>query len=112
MPEPVHPRQALFDAGDLAPALPVRSLRGVESRMRKSLARQAETGRYSTSRSTARTGRPIGGEAEHAHLVAELVASPLNAHGRVGAAAPGAPRCLRRRGRSWYASRRRPPGLP
>ncbi len=30
-------------------------------------------------------GAPIGGEAEHAHLVAELVMSGLNRHGRVGA---------------------------
>ena len=40
-----------------AGAAGVRSLRGVESRMRKSLARQAEPGRCSTSRSTARTAR-------------------------------------------------------
>ena len=41
----IHPRQALFDPGDAAPALPVCDhYAGTESRMRKSLALQAELG--------------------------------------------------------------------
>ena len=39
------PREALFDANDVAPALPVCDhYSGVEARMRKSLALQAELG--------------------------------------------------------------------
>ena len=83
---PVHPRQALFDTEDSAPTLPVCDhYAGVESRMRKSLALQAELGPVFDITLDCEDGAPVGGEAEHAHLVAELVDSPLNLHGRVGA---------------------------
>ena len=81
-----HPRQALFDAGDAAPALPVCDhYAGVEARMRKSLALQAELGPVFDVTLDCEDGAPVGGEAEHAHMVAEFVDSPLNLHGRVGA---------------------------
>jgi citrate lyase subunit beta/citryl-CoA lyase len=83
---PLDPRQALFDAGDIAPALPVCDhYAGVEARMRKSLEMQAEMGPVFDVTLDCEDGAPVGGEVEHAHRVAELVASPLNRHGRVGA---------------------------
>jgi citrate lyase subunit beta/citryl-CoA lyase len=82
----IHPRQALFDAGDAAPALPVCDhYAGVEARMRKSLALQAELGPVFDLTLDCEDGAAVGGEAEHAHCVAELVDSPLNLHERVGA---------------------------
>ncbi len=82
----IHPRQALFDPSDAAPALPVCDhYAGVETRMRKSLAMQAEMGPVFDITLDCEDGAPVGGEAEHAHLVAELVDSPLNLHERVGA---------------------------
>ena len=81
-----HPRDALFDAADAVPALPVCDhYCGVEARMRKSLELQASLGPVFDITLDCEDGAPIGGEAEHAALVAELAASPANRHGRVGA---------------------------
>ena len=81
-----HPREALFDAGDAAALLPVCDhYAGVEARMCKSLELQGEMGPVFDVTLDCEDGAPIGGEAEHAHLVAELATSPLNQHGRVGA---------------------------
>ena len=86
MPEAVHPRQALFDADDRAPALPVCDhYAGTEARMRKALARQAEAGPVFDVTLDCEDGAPVGAEEEHARLVADLAASSLNVHGRVGA---------------------------
>ena len=83
---PTHPRQALFDAGDTAPALPVCDhYCGVEARMRKSLDLQGELGPVFDVTLDCEDGAPVGGEAAHAHLVAEMVMSAANRHGRVGA---------------------------
>jgi citrate lyase subunit beta / citryl-CoA lyase len=80
-----HPRHALFDATDLAPALPVCDhYSGVEARMRKSLALQGELGAVFDVTLDCEDGAPVGGEAEHAQLAAELVMSAANRHGRVG----------------------------
>jgi citrate lyase subunit beta/citryl-CoA lyase len=82
----LHPRLALFDAHESAPALPVCDhYAGVEARMRKSLQLQAELGPVFDVTLDCEDGAPVGGEAEHAHLVAEIATSPLNLHGRVGA---------------------------
>ncbi len=82
----VHPREALFDATEAAPALPVCDhYSGVEARMHKSLQLQAELGPVFDVTLDCEDGAPVGGEAEHAHLVAELVMSSHNLHGRVGA---------------------------
>jgi citrate lyase subunit beta/citryl-CoA lyase len=82
----VHPREALFDAGDSPALLPVCDhYAGVEVRMRKSLELQAELGPVFDVTLDCEDGAPIGGEVEHAHRVAELVMSGLNHHGRVGA---------------------------
>ena len=84
---PVHPRDALFDAGETPAALlPVCDhYAGVEVRMRKSLELQAERGPVFDVTLDCEDGAPIGGETEHAHLVAELAMSAANVHGRVGA---------------------------
>lgn len=85
-PAPLHPRQALFDPDERAvPALPVCDhYSGVEARMRKSLQLQAEMGPVFDVTLDNEDGAPLGGEIEHAHLVAELLAGPDNRFGRVG----------------------------
>ena len=83
---PVHPRQALFDADDGGAPLPVCDhYAGVEVRMRKSLELQAELGPVFDITLDCEDGAPIGGEAEHAHMAAELAMSAANRFGRVGA---------------------------
>jgi len=80
------PREALFEDGDAAPDLPVVDhYCGVEVRMRKALALQAEMGPVFDITLDCEDGAPIGAEAEHAHLVAELALSADNRFGRVGA---------------------------
>jgi citrate lyase subunit beta/citryl-CoA lyase len=83
----IHPSQALVDAGEATlPDLPVCDhYCGVEARMRKSLALQAELGPAFDVTLDGEDGAPVGGEVEHAHLMAELVDSTANAFGRVGA---------------------------
>ena len=87
MSPPLHPRQALFDPDDVAiAALPVCDhYSGVEARMRKSLALQSEMGPVFDVTLDAEDGAPVGGEIEHAALIAELVTNADNRHGRVGA---------------------------
>ena len=82
----MHPRDALFGADEpLPPALPVCDhYAGVEARMRKALALQAEMGPVFDVTLDNEDGAPVSGEVEQAHLIAELLASPLNRHGRVG----------------------------
>ncbi len=82
----VHPRVALFDAGETpAQALPVCDhYCGVEARMRKSLELQAELGPVFDVTLDAEDGAPVGGEVEHALLIAALLASTGNRFGRVG----------------------------
>ena len=81
-----HPRDALFDAGEAATTLPVCDhYCGVELRMRKSLALQAELGPVFDITLDCEDGAPVGGEAAHAHMAAELAMSADNRFGRVGA---------------------------
>ncbi|MEO6276916.1 aldolase/citrate lyase family protein [Roseateles sp.] len=82
----LHPRAALFGHEAARPALPVVDhYCGVEARMRKSLALQAELGPVFDITLDAEDGAPVGGEAEHALLIAELATSAANRFGRVGA---------------------------
>ncbi len=82
-----HPRQALFDPGEpAATPLPVCDhYSGVEVRMRKSIELQAEMGPVFDVTLDGEDGAPVGGEIEHAHLIAELVNGPGNRYGRVAA---------------------------
>jgi citrate lyase subunit beta/citryl-CoA lyase len=86
----LHPRDALFDADEPAPAaLPVCDhYAGVEARMRKSLALQGELGPVFDVTLDCEDGAPVGGEAEHALLVAALLAGADNRFGRVGVRLP------------------------
>ena len=81
------PAQALFDPGEPeAPDLPVCDhYCGVEPRMRKALALQAELGPVFDITLDCEDGAPVGAEVEHAHLCAELALSADNRFGRVGA---------------------------
>ena len=79
------PQQALFDAGEAAAELPVCDhYAGVEARMVKSLALQAELGPVFDVTLDCEDGAPVGGEVEHAALVAAMVLSARNVHGRCG----------------------------
>ena len=81
-----HPRLALFDPDERAvPDLPVCDhYSGVEARMRKSLELQGELGPVFDVTLDNEDGAPVGGEVEHAHLIAELLGSLANRFGRVG----------------------------
>ncbi|MFG6431114.1 HpcH/HpaI aldolase/citrate lyase family protein [Roseateles sp. LYH14W] len=82
----LHPHQALFGHDTPRATLPVVDhYCGVEARMRKSLALQAELGPVFDITLDAEDGAPVGGEAEHALLIAELATSAANRFGRVGA---------------------------
>ena len=82
----VHPRQALFDTDEGAKPLPVCDhYAGVELRMRKSLELQGELGPVFDVTLDCEDGAAVGGEAEHANMVAEMLMSAANVHGRVGA---------------------------
>ncbi len=80
------PRAALFEPDEAAlPALPVCDhYAGVEARMRKSLALQADLGPVFDVTLDNEDGAPVGGEVDHAQTIAALLADPLNRHGRVG----------------------------
>jgi len=82
----MHPRQALFDPEEAAGnALPVCDhYAGVEVRMRKSLALQAELGPVFDVTLDNEDGAPVGGEIDQAHLIKELLGSSANRFGRVG----------------------------
>lgn len=82
----VHPRIALFDAGEPPPpALPVCDhYCGVEALMKKSLELQAELGPVFDVTLDAEDGAPVGGEVDHAHLIAAMLGGPGNRFDRVG----------------------------
>ena len=85
MTDAILPRNALLDDGDAAPDLPVCDhYCGTELRMRKALALQAELGPVFDITLDCEDGAPIGAEAEHAHLCAELALSADNRFGRIG----------------------------
>jgi len=87
MPSPsLHPAAALYEPGEAAATrLPVCDhYCGVEARMRKSLELQTELGPVFDVTLDAEDGAPVGGEIEHAHLIAAMLASDGNRFGRVG----------------------------
>ena len=84
-PGAISPREALFDSGERLSELPVCDhYAGVELRMVKSLALQAELGPVFDVTLDCEDGAPVGAETEHAHLVAEMAMSVRNVHGRCG----------------------------
>jgi citrate lyase subunit beta / citryl-CoA lyase len=84
----VNPRQVLFDSADVAPDIPVCDhYCGTEDRMRKSLALQLEMGPVFDVTLDCEDGAPVGGEAAHVRMVADLLLSSENHFGRVGARA-------------------------
>lgn len=85
-PRAAHPRDVLFADGDLAPSIPVCDhYCGVEERMRKSLALQVELGPVFDITFDCEDGAPVGGEAAHVRMVADLLLLSENRFGRVGA---------------------------
>ena len=91
----VHPREALFDAGETAASIPVCDhYAGVEARMRKSLELQAELGPVFDVTLDCEDGAPIGGEVEHAHMGKlvddHVVEDPARVGGHPGRDADGA----------------------
>ncbi|MDR3213544.1 MAG: CoA ester lyase [Azoarcus sp.] len=81
-----HPRDVLFTSEKPFPALPVVDhYAGAEKFLRKALALQQELGPVFDITGDCEDGAPTGGEAEHAAMVAALVASADNRHGRMGA---------------------------
>ena len=83
----LHPTLALYEPGEaVATLLPVCDhYCGVEARMRKSIELQVELGPVFDVTLDAEDGAPVGGEVEHAYLIAALLASDGNRFGRVGA---------------------------
>lgn len=82
----IHPRQALFASDEIAATLPVCDhYSGVPERMRKSLALQQELGPVFDVTLDGEDGAPVGGEREHAYLIADMVNGADNRFGRVGA---------------------------
>ena len=81
----IPPRAALFDPGEAAAGLPVCDhYAGVEARMVKSLALQAELGPVFDVTLDCEDGAPVGAEAAHADLVTAMALSAANVHGRCG----------------------------
>ena len=80
-----HPSTVLVDSAGRGVHLPVCDhYAGSEKLMRKSLALQAERGPVFDLTLDCEDGAAAGHEGEHARLVADLVASDANRHGRVG----------------------------
>ncbi len=80
------PQEVLFDAGEAALPLPACDhYAGTPALMAKSLALQGELGPVFDVTLDCEDGAPVGGEAEHAGLVAGLLLSAENRFGRVGA---------------------------
>lgn len=82
----MHPSQVLFPGAQQPVSLPVCDhYAGSEKLMRKSMALQQELGALFDITFDCEDGAAAGDEAAHADLVARLIASPDNAHGRIGA---------------------------
>lgn len=81
-----HPDDILFAGEKPFPILPVVDhYAGSEKLMKKAMAIQAEMGPVFDITCDCEDGARAGAEIEHATMAAELIMSPDNAHGRVGA---------------------------
>ena len=82
----LHPAQVLFAGEKPFPALPaVDHYAGAEKLMRKALKLQQELGPVFDITCDCEDGAAAGAEAEHAHMVVEMVNGAENHFGRVGA---------------------------
>jgi citrate lyase subunit beta/citryl-CoA lyase len=81
----LRPQQALF-AGDALPfVLPVCDhYAGSERFLLKALATQSQLGPVFDITADCEDGAPVGGEREHAQMIAAVIGSPANRFGRVG----------------------------
>ena len=83
---PLTPQAALYgDAEPLPPLPPCVHYAGSEKFLAKALELQAARGPVFDVSGDCEDGAPVGLEAEHAKMVARLIASPANRHGRMGA---------------------------
>src|SRR5438552_5956272 len=82
----LSPQAALYGDERPLPALPACvHYAGSERFIAKALELQAARGPVFDVAGDCEDGAPIGGEAAHAHMVARLIQSPANRHGRIGA---------------------------
>lgn len=83
---PLHPAEVLFSGEKPLPALPaVDHYAGAEKLMRKALELQNDLGPVFDITCDCEDGATAGAEAEHAHMVVEVLTGAGNRHGRVGA---------------------------
>jgi len=81
----LHPAEVLYAGGRPFPALPAcEHYAGSEKLLRKSLELQNRLGPIFDITADCEDGAPAGGEIEHATLIARLINSPENRHGRMG----------------------------
>jgi citrate lyase subunit beta / citryl-CoA lyase len=81
----LHPAEVLYAGGRPFPALPAcEHYAGSEKLLRKSLELQNRLGPIFDITADCEDGAPAGGEIEHATLIARLINSPENQHGRMG----------------------------
>lgn len=86
----LSPRAALHDTGLVLPVLPpCVHYAGSERFVSKALELQREQGPVFDIAADCEDGAPVGGEREHAKLLARLIAGERNMHGRVGARTHG-----------------------
>jgi citrate lyase subunit beta / citryl-CoA lyase len=79
MPPAIHPRDALFDGEAALPAIaPCEHFAGSRKLIEKALALQDQHGPVFDVTCDCEDGAAAGQEREHAEMVAELIASPLN----------------------------------
>jgi len=85
MTHPVHPRQALFSGEKPFPVLSAcEHFAGSEKLIEKALALQQRLGPIFDITCDCEDGARAGEEEAHARMVARMIASPLNVHGKLG----------------------------
>jgi len=86
MHTPSHPSQALFQGETPFPVLPAcEHIAGSEKLISKAFQIQRTLGPVFDITCDCEDGAPVGGEGNHAAMVAELIASPNNPYGMAGA---------------------------
>ncbi|MBI4997737.1 MAG: CoA ester lyase, partial [Rhodocyclales bacterium] len=86
MSQPRHPADTLYPGGKRFPALAAcEHYAGSEKLLVKALQLQNELGPIFDITGDCEDGAPVGGERDHAAMIATIVASPDNRHARIGA---------------------------